>query len=334
VLVRLNPDLAGPGPEDPVCTGCDLVFDTGDQLLGAADPITTTTVTLRDDQGQAVQQQTNSNPNGRQIVLFAVDEAGNYEVELTVPTGWELCPTTSAVIQITAADFDASGFARRDYFLWRGCQPPTETPTATATATLGPPTSTPEGYPSPGDTPTVAPPTATSPRPTVAPPPDGDVDDDDDEDGAPAAAPSGSGGIRGLVFVDENGDGKLGAAEPGVGGVTVRLAGPAERTTTTTTAGTYEFSGLAAGSYDVSIAPPPGWRASSTDRFTAVRVEGGSVAGIDFGLARGAGAGVPGLPATGVLPGGTGTLLGGLAALAGVLAALGLAAERRRGRSA
>jgi hypothetical protein len=337
IVVRLSPDLAGPGPEDPVCQGCDLVFDTGDQLLGSADPLPQTTVTVRDEMGVETQQMTNANLNGRQIVLFAVDGPGNYEVEVTVPAGWELCPETSAVIQLTAADFDASGFARPDYFLWHGCQPPTETPTTVPTVaptdTVGVPTATPPGYPGPGDTATPLPTSTRRPEAT-RPSTGGDEDDEDDDEAAPAAQPAGSGVIRGLVFVDQDGDGRLGPNEPGVGGATVRLSGPTSATTTTGAAGTYEFAGLPAGSYEVAITLAAGWRVTTTDRYAAVQVAGGTVAGIDFGLSRSAGArpAAPGLPATGLLPLPTGQLLLGLAALVGLLGAAGLAIESRRGR--
>ncbi len=61
--------------------------------------------------------------------------------------------------------------------------------------------------------------------------------------------------IGGVVWHDQNGNGLQGTTEPGFAGVTVTLTGPNgfTATTQTDTLGNYEFSGLAAGTYTVTV---------------------------------------------------------------------------------
>ncbi|MEP7345470.1 MAG: SdrD B-like domain-containing protein, partial [Gemmatimonadaceae bacterium] len=69
-----------------------------------------------------------------------------------------------------------------------------------------------------------------------------------------------SGQVGDFVWSDLNGDGVQGAGEPGIAGLTVTLTGPGgPRTTTTDGTGQYLFTGLAAGSYSISIATPSGF---------------------------------------------------------------------------
>ena len=65
-----------------------------------------------------------------------------------------------------------------------------------------------------------------------------------------------------IVFSDTDNDGIQDAGEAGVGGVTVQLlddAGTVINTTTTAADGSYNFSGLAAGTYQVQFVLPAGF---------------------------------------------------------------------------
>ncbi|MBV6523040.1 MAG: hypothetical protein MNPFHGCM_03207 [Gemmatimonadaceae bacterium] len=69
-----------------------------------------------------------------------------------------------------------------------------------------------------------------------------------------------AGQIGDLVWYDVDGNGIQDAAEPGIAGLTVQLSGPGgSQTTTTDGTGRYLFTGLAAGSYTVAVATPPGF---------------------------------------------------------------------------
>lgn len=71
----------------------------------------------------------------------------------------------------------------------------------------------------------------------------------------------------------------------GIGGVAVSLSGPVQRNTTTSSSGSYGFSGLEPGNYTVTIAPPAGYSlpqgASATKSATVVA--GGTVT-VNFDL--------------------------------------------------
>ena len=58
--------------------------------------------------------------------------------------------------------------------------------------------------------------------------------------------------IRGTVYDDLNGDGNFDAGEPGMPGVSVQLSGTATTTALTQADGSYSFSGLNAGTYNVT----------------------------------------------------------------------------------
>lgn len=70
--------------------------------------------------------------------------------------------------------------------------------------------------------------------------------------------------ISGRVFLDTDRDGRFDATERGIGGVTIRLRNTGNatvlRTVTTNQDGTYAFTGLAAGSYEVEQVQPQGVR--------------------------------------------------------------------------
>ena len=66
--------------------------------------------------------------------------------------------------------------------------------------------------------------------------------------------------LSGAVYFDKNGNGVRDAGEPGLPGVAVTLSGAVARTVTTGADGSYQFAGLAAGSYTVSETQPPLYR--------------------------------------------------------------------------
>lgn len=346
------PDVAGEGDFWPSCAGCDGEFTAADALIASADPLPALEVRIRDDAGMTQTMTTSALSQGRQAAGFMVPTAGNYTVEIVaLPPDWALCPSASMSVSITAADFDPSTeLARVDFPFTRGCDTlATETPTlvpSTATLTPGGPTSTPF-VPTATATPIFRA-TVTPGGPTVTPEPSPTAtrndDDDDDNRGSGSSGGGGSssgagahGSIRGLVFIDLNGDGALGPDEPGVAGVRVRLDGGGEGFHVITSgAGSYEFGGLAVGSYNVSIEAPAGYSLTTTGRYEGVFVNNQTILGIDFGLSHGDRAAtrsverVTTLPSTGVLTGGPGGLLIVLSLLTALLGALGLALERRR----
>ncbi len=65
--------------------------------------------------------------------------------------------------------------------------------------------------------------------------------------------------LSGTVFVDEDGDALWDLDETGYSGATVSLVGGGTRNTTTSSTGTYSFSGLSAGSYTVILIIPSGY---------------------------------------------------------------------------
>jgi hypothetical protein len=71
--------------------------------------------------------------------------------------------------------------------------------------------------------------------------------------------------IGDTVWVDTNNDGKLDSGESGIGGVTVQLFSGGVKLKQTTTAGdgTYHFTNLFAGTYQVQIIAPGGYRSST-----------------------------------------------------------------------
>lgn len=350
------PDVAGEGDFWPSCAGCDGEFTAADALIASADPLPALEVRIQDDAGMTQTMTTSALSQGRQAAGFMVPTAGNYTVEIvSLPPDWALCPSASMSVSITAADFDPSTeLARVDFPFTRGCDTlATETPTLvvpSATFTPGP-TMTPGGptitpfVPTATVTP-IIPATVTPGGPTVTPGPSPIATRDDDDDrgsgssgggGSSSSGAGAHGSIRGLVFIDLNGDGALGPDEPGVAGVRVRLDGGGEGFHVITSgAGSYEFGGLAVGSYNVSIEAPAGYSLTTTGRYEGVFVNNQTILGIDFGLSHGdrpatrSAERVTTLPSTGVLTGGPGGLLIGLSLLTALLGALGLALERRR----
>lgn len=96
-----------------------------------------------------------------------------------------------------------------------------------------------------------------------------------------------AGGVGGMVFVDDNGDGVQNPDEPGIAGVTVELIDPVANTliaTTVTAAdGTYRFSGVTTGQCRVQEIDPPGW-VGTTPNTIAVFVPVGGNAAANFGV--------------------------------------------------
>ncbi len=313
------------------CPGCNLVFDAADRDASKLDPLPSFTVIVRDVADQELARGTTSLTSGASATLqqlqLTVPEAAEYRVILDgAPAGWELCPNQQAVITLTEDDFRLNR-ALVSFFFWKGCAGlPTPMPTATGavmpspTVTVGPgtPTLTPGPLPTLGPTREPARPAPEVGRPHVA-----------------------LGSIRGLAYIDLNGDGQLAPDEPGLNDVAVHLRGGGlDLVQITPGTGQYSFDGLGVGEYDVFIDPGPEWQVT-TPKLYKIRVSGGTVMGYDFGLRRvGAplleapvapGAGVR-LPATGVMSLRPSTMLGVATVLFGALAVLGMALERRRWR--
>lgn len=105
------------------------------------------------------------------------------------------------------------------------------------------------------------------------------------------------GTIGDLVWNDLNGNGVQDPGEPGLGGVTITLAGASSASTTTDASGNYSFGGLSAGSYTVTVTAPSGFTASPANQgsdslkdshdspATVILATASSAsAGIDFGF--------------------------------------------------
>jgi len=78
--------------------------------------------------------------------------------------------------------------------------------------------------------------------------------------------PPPTGEIGDYVWYDVNGNGVQDGTEAGIPGVTVTLSGAASGTTTTDANGFYNFGGLGAGSYTVTVATPAGYVASPSNQ--------------------------------------------------------------------
>jgi hypothetical protein len=76
--------------------------------------------------------------------------------------------------------------------------------------------------------------------------------------------------IKGKVWNDLNGNGIVNEDEPGVEGIEVILSGDVADTTTTVADGTYAFTDLSAGSYEVVSVGPSGWSLTTTSPIAAI----------------------------------------------------------------
>jgi uncharacterized repeat protein (TIGR01451 family) len=93
--------------------------------------------------------------------------------------------------------------------------------------------------------------------------------------------------IGDTVFSDLNGNGIQDVGEPGFAGVTVTLqdaGGATVATTTTNATGNYQFTGLTAQTYTVTITPPAGFTTTTTNPLTVPLASGQTVTTADFGL--------------------------------------------------
>jgi protocatechuate 3,4-dioxygenase beta subunit len=81
------------------------------------------------------------------------------------------------------------------------------------------------------------------------------------------AAPVGTGTISSMVFFDGLADGTYHVGDPGVEGVTVKLLSGTTvvATTTTTSNGTYSFTGVTPGNYTIQVVAPAGMSYSATE---------------------------------------------------------------------
>jgi len=95
------------------------------------------------------------------------------------------------------------------------------------------------------------------------------------------------GGLSGVVFADDNGNGERDAGEAGLAGVSVTLDGT-PGTTTTGADGAYAFEGLVAGTYQVSAPAIAGGQALGTaSPLSAAVLAGQHAADLDFGYVAG-----------------------------------------------
>jgi hypothetical protein len=92
--------------------------------------------------------------------------------------------------------------------------------------------------------------------------------------------------IGGTVYFDRNRDGSPGGGDPGLKGVQVSLTGPkGSRKDTTDAKGGYNFDGLPAGQYTITVTPPSGHQLTTSPSIQA-KVDGkNAVRVVDFGIA-------------------------------------------------
>lgn len=91
------------------------------------------------------------------------------------------------------------------------------------------------------------------------------------------------GSISGRVFEDRNGNGAPDAGEPGVPGVTLKLAGlSGQRTAATDASGSFQFTDVAPGAYTVEETDPTGY-VSTTPNLRSIHLPPGGSLGLSFG---------------------------------------------------
>lgn len=363
VVVFSYVDVAGnPGSEYPA-PACNLEFDPDDEAFATANPLPPMEFVLRDGSGTELARQTTTELALLQRARFEdIAEQESYILQLTAPpSGWVLCPQETADRTLTQDDFSLNR-TRVTYHFFQGTAP-TAVPGDTATPTVPAPTSVIPTTPTTPGVPTAVVPSPTvvpgrTPRPTLVPRPTsaggGEEGGDDGGNGHPAPSQSsqmglqvtgctGLSSIKGLAFIDQNADGKLGPTEPGLNDVEVRLHGGGLQLSAITPAnGQYSFEALGAGTYDVFISPGPEWKVTTPSSYQ-VTVNCQVVMGYDFGLVRYGdlpadvpvrplpkpGEGIR-LPDTGVMDVPQLPLYGGLAAVLALLGLVGLTLERWR----
>src|SRR5947209_2494612 len=137
--------------------------------------------------------------------------------------------------------------------------PPTATPVPpTATATPPPPTATATSVPTRAASPTAPAATQTPVAATPSPSPAATAT-------SGASTSTGTGTLRGRTFVDANADGQFADGETGLGQVSVKLtyANGLTRTAATDDAGSFSFDALVPGPYQVSVAVPVNYVATT-----------------------------------------------------------------------
>jgi hypothetical protein len=348
------------GGDDPDCPGCNGSFDPEDETFAQANPLGTLTFEVEDDSGTVIATaQTEALATLQRAMIDVPDllDGESYLLKLTnVPAPWVLCRNFSAERRLTIDDFQL-GSTRQDFYFDQGCDSdpnPTAVPSAQPTVPGQTAVPTVPGQPNP----------TAGPKPTSVPGGgnSGGDDDDDDDKGSSGGSSGGSGAsggsaggstagggtaaggtnvpgpreINGLVFIDNNKDGKLGGDEPGVAGVQVDLSGGGLQVSTYTNGlGQFNFAGLGAGEYDVKLIVGSEWTISTPAIYT-VKVTS-KVVGVDFGIHKGmakpAKTGgnmvVRMMPSTGIADLPTGGLLGALVLALGLIAGLGFVMERR-----
>ena len=137
--------------------------------------------------------------------------------------------------------------------------PPTATPVPpTATATPPPPTARATSVPTRAASPTAPAATQTPVAATPSPSPAATAT-------SGASTSTGTGTLRGRTFVDANADGQFADGEAGLGQVSVKLtyANGLTRTAATDDAGSFSFDALVPGPYQVSVAVPMNYVATT-----------------------------------------------------------------------
>lgn len=349
IVVFSYVDVAGnPGPGFPA-PACNLAFDPEDETYAQSNPLPSHTFVLKGAAGNEIETQATTELATLQRARFeGIPEEESFVLELQgAPPGWQLCPQESASLTLTSADFSL-GRARATFHFFVPAQVTpgpgdTATPTMTAQTPMTPMTPTPTWTPG-GPTPTPMPPPTL--RPTFEPRPT-EADGDEPEEAEPGLQTTGCTGlsaIKGLAFIDQNADGKLGPVEPGLNDVEVHLhGGGLQISQITPSSGQYSFEGLGAGEYDVFVKPGPEWKVTTPMSYK-VAVSCEVVMGYDFGLIRhtdvpaevapaapAPGAGIR-LPDAGVMDLPRAPLFGGLALALAVLGLVGLTAEKWRAR--
>ncbi len=193
-------------------------------------PIQGALVQLLNSAGDTVIREVVTDNNG--LYQFTNVGPATYRVRPTPPQGWVMTLNERWVVITAGANFTAINFP--------ATRSATNTPTITPTATQ-----TPTSTPTPTETATSTP--TQTPTATLTPTPTG-------------------GRIHGIVWFDLNEDGAIDPGEEGAEGATLQLknaGGQVLFDTISAADGSYQFTGLASGAYNLVLLMPDGWQATT-----------------------------------------------------------------------